>query len=81
MGSRPTHEGNVTVKDGDKWRKIGECVVWNNNSDGSISGVIIIENVKSNFRAWKVWISLFGLLVLRRVLTVCVHMMVCYVVK
>lgn len=54
VGSRPTHEGSVTVKDGDKWRRIGDVAVWTNNPDGSVSGVIIIENVKSNFRAWKV---------------------------
>ena len=52
MGSRPTHEGNVTIKDGDAWKKIGECAVWLND-DGSISGVLTVDDTKYNFRAWK----------------------------
>ena len=28
MGKRFSHEGSVTVKDGESWRKLGEVVVW-----------------------------------------------------
>lgn len=52
MGKRPSHEGTVTVKDGDKWKKIGDVVVWINDDD-SVSGVITVDDVKTNFRAWR----------------------------
>lgn len=52
-GSRPTHKGTVTVKDGDDWKKIGDVVVWADNADGSVSGQVTIAGVTSNFRAWK----------------------------
>lgn len=56
MGKRPTHQGTVTVKEGEgekaKWKKIGDVVVWVND-DESVSGVITVDDVKTNFRAWK----------------------------
>jgi len=52
MGQYPTHKGTVTVKEGNKWKKIGECVVWV-NEDNSVSGVLTVDDVKTNFRAWK----------------------------
>lgn len=56
LGDRPTHTGNVTVKKGDKWEKIGECVAWVNGRDTdkeSVSGTLTVDSVKYNFRAWK----------------------------
>jgi hypothetical protein len=57
VGRRPSHEGTVTVKDGENWKKIGTCSVWLND-DQSVSGVIVIDantsqERKVNFRAWK----------------------------
>lgn len=53
MGNRPTHKGNVTIKEGDEWRKLGDCVVWADNKDGSVSGTFTVAGVSYNFRAWK----------------------------
>jgi hypothetical protein len=62
MGATPTHKGNVTVKQGNGWVKIGECAIWV-NGDGSVSGIVSFEGskvtpdeygkVKVSFRGWK----------------------------
>jgi hypothetical protein len=53
-GQRPTHEGNVSIKDGDKWKKIGQCAAWVSGDGSVVSGVLTVDDVKTNFRAWKV---------------------------
>lgn len=59
MGKYPTHKGTVTVKKGDKWETIGEVVCWIQADDEtiekvkSVSGVVTVEDVKTNFRAWR----------------------------
>lgn len=49
MGKRPSHEGTVTVKDGDTWKKVGECAGWVTDGKNALI-VMTVDGVKSALR-------------------------------